>query len=178
MDEDPPAFPQEKAIASALYLARRLPRPAAMSIAILLYCADKTRLERYGRAISADRYIALPQCAVPARTYALLRPAEIYSAHGFKLVDGHFIEAIDAPDLGQLSGGELAILDETIARSGDAPLWYLQQLSQDRAWRQARRGASAAADAGPPSFGEADVLDAIFGAGRWPAFIREQRENL
>ena len=38
-----------------------------------------------------------------------------------------------APDLGELSGSEeVECLDEIIARFGDAPVWYLRQLSQDQ----------------------------------------------
>ena len=180
MDEPRQAFNQAKALAVVLYFAIRTPRPSFMSIAKLMYFADKTYLERYGRLISSDHYVARQHGPVPSRTYRLLRDSETYSPHGFKVVDDHFIEAIDAPDLGLLAGQEVSCLDEIIARFGAAPLWYLQQLSQDRAWRRAwqERGH------GSPQIPEAAILDMIFaeqenaGEADWPAYIHEFRESL
>lgn len=179
MDEPRQAFNQAKALAVVLYLAMRTPRPSFMSIAKLMYFADKTYLERYGRLISSDHYVARQHGPVPSHTYQLLRDSEIYSPHGFKVVDDYFIEAIDAPDLGELAGREVECLDEIIARFGDAPLWYLQQLSQDRAWQQAQEQE----DESPPIPEEA-LLDMIFAEqetdaeAEWPAYIRELRESL
>lgn len=180
MDEPRQAFNQAKALAVVLYLAMRTPRPSFMSIAKLMYFADKTYLERYGRLISSDHYIARQHGPVPSHTYRLLRGSEIYSAHGFKVVDDYFIEAIDAPDLGLLAGREVECLDEIIARFGDAPLWYLQQMSQDRAWQRVwqERGN------GSQQIPEEALLDMIFAEqetddeAAWPAYIHELREGL
>ena len=181
------AFNLDKALAVVLYLAIRTPRPSFMSIAKLMYFADKTFLERYGRLISSDCYVARQHGPVPSRTYHLLRDSETYSAHGFKVVDDYFIEAISAPDLGELAGREVECLDEIITRFGAAPLWYLQQLSQDRAWQsvweQARRAGQKQENESPP-IPEAALLDMIFaehetdGEEDWPDFIRELRESL
>ena len=161
----------------------RTPRPSFMSVAKLMYFADKTCLERYGRTISSDRYVARQHGPVPSHTYRLLRDSEIYSPHGFKVVDDYFIEAIDHPDLGQLAGQEVECLDEIIARFGDAPVWYLRQLSQDRAWERAWRQREEHEDEAPP-ISEASLLDMIFAAdgaagdADWPDFIHELRESL
>ena len=121
MGEQRQAYHQAKALAVVLYLAIRTPRPSFMSVAKLMYFADKTYLERYGRTISSDRYVARQHGPLPSNTYQLLRESDTYSAHGFKVVDDYFIEAIDHPDLGQLAGQEVQCLDEIIARFGDAP---------------------------------------------------------
>lgn len=183
MDEPRQAFNQAKALAVVLYLAIRTPRPSFMSIAKLMYFADKTFLERYGRLISSDHYVARQHGPVPSHTYRLLRDSETYSPHGFKVVDDHFIEAIDAPDLGLLAGREVECLDEIIARFGAAPLWYLQQLSQDRAWQRAREQAQEQENESP-QIPEAAILDMIFaeqetaGEEDWPDYIHEFRESL
>lgn len=67
-----------------------------------------------------------------------------------------------------------------LVRFGDAPLWYLQQLSQDRAWQRAwqERGN------GSQQIPEEALLDMIFaeqetdGETAWPAYIVELRESL
>lgn len=171
-------FNLDKALAVVLYLAMRTPRPSFMSIAKLMYFGDKTHLERYGRIISSDRYVAMQHGPVPSNTYNLLRDSEIYSPHGFKVVDDYFIEAIDPPDLGELSGSEVECLDEIIARFGNAPTWYLRQLSHDRAWERAWKRAKTQGKGSSP-ISEEDLLDMIFaetgteGEEDWPYFVRE-----
>ena len=179
MDEPRQEFNQAKALAVVLYLAIRTPRPSFMSIAKLMYFADKTYLERYGRLISSDHYVARQHGPVPGNTYQLMRDSEIYSPYGFKVVDDYFIEAIDAPDLGELAGQEVQCLDEIIARFGDAPTWYLQQLSQDRAWQRAWQGGQEQGEASHP-IPEAELLRMLFAdqGEQWPSFIQELRDNL
>ena len=179
MDEQRQEFNQAKALAVVLYLAIRTPRPSFMSIAKLMYFADKTYLERYGRMISTDHYVAMQHGPVPSNTYNLMRDSEIYSPHGFKVVDDYFIEAIDAPDLGELAGREVECLDEIIARFGDAPTWYLRQLSHDSAWERAWQCAQELGKGSHP-IPEEELLHMLFAGQdeKWPFFVHELRESL
>ena len=172
-------FNLDKALAVVLYLAIRTPRPSFMSIAKLMYFADKTYLERYGRMISTDHYVARQRGPVPSNTYNLLRDSKIYSPHGFKVVDEYYIEAIDAPDLGELTSREVECLDETIARFGDAPTWYLRQLSRDSAWERAWQCAQEQGKERHP-IPEAALLHMLFADQdeQWPTFVHELRESL
>ena len=179
-------FNQDKALAVVLYLAIRTPRPSFMSIAKLMYFADKTYLERYGRMISTDRYVAMQHGPVPSNTYNLMRDSQPYSQYGFRVVDSYFIEAIDAPDLGLLAGQEIECLDEIIARFGDAPTWYLRQLSHDDAWEHAWAAAQQEGKGSHPmaAISEKSLLSMLFAEQAngneedWPDFIHELRESL
>ena len=172
-------FNQAKALAVVLYLAIRTPRPSFMSIAKLMYFADKTHLERYGRMISSDRYVAMRYGPVPSNTYNLMRDSQPYSPYGFRVVDAYFIEAIDAPDLGELSGSEIECLDQIIARFGDAPTWYLKRLSHDSAWERAWQCAQELGKGSHP-IPEEELLHMLFAdqEEKWPDFIHELRESL
>ena len=52
-------FEREKAIEAILYLAGRIEDPTFHSIGKLMYFADKTSLERYGRLRSAGPVVEL-----------------------------------------------------------------------------------------------------------------------
>lgn len=186
MSEQKQAYDTEKAVAIVLYLAIRTPRPSSMSIAKLMYFADKTFLERYGRMISSDHYVAMQHGPVPSHTYGLMRDAQPYSQYGFRVVDSYFIEAIDAPDMGELSGSEIECLDQIIARFGDAPTWYLRQLSHDAAWEHAWDAAQEEGKGSHPmaTISEKALLSMLFAERAngneedWPDFIHELRESL
>ncbi|MCY3935452.1 MAG: Panacea domain-containing protein [Chloroflexi bacterium] len=171
------AFDTKKAVAIVLYLAIRTPRPSFMSIAKLMYFADKTHLERCGRMISTDCYVAMQHGPVPSHTYNLMRDTQPYSPYGFRVVDSYLIEAIVPPDLRLLAGQEVECLNEIIARFGDAPTWYLRQLSHDSAWQHAWQQAQERGKGSHPISEEA-ILDMIFAEQDWPDFIHEFRESL
>jgi uncharacterized phage-associated protein len=172
-------FNKDKAVAVVLYLAMRTTRPSFMSIAKLMYFADITHLERYGRFISTDHYVAMQHGPVPSHTYALMRDSETYSDCGFRVIDEYFIEPIDPPGLGELSSTDVKCLDQIIDRFGDAPTWYLRNLSHDHAWHRAWKRAKKEGK-GSTRITEKDLLDMLFveegneGEEAWPLFVRER----
>ena len=71
----------------------------------------------------------------------------------------------------ELAGREVECLDEIIARFGDAPTWYLRQLSHDSAWERAWQQAQELGKGSHP-IPEEELLHMLFAGQdeKWPFF--------
>jgi uncharacterized phage-associated protein len=138
-------FNRDKAIDAILYLAERIADPTFFSINKLLYFADKTSLERYGRFICGDTYYALENGPVPSNTYDLMIEAPPSGAFGFRVEHGRKIVPLRPANLDELSQSDIECLNTVIDLYGNAPFWKLKEDSHDAAWEQAwhKRGDSA-----------------------------------
>ena len=136
-------FDKSKAIETIIYIAQNSRNPTFHSITHLLYFADKTSLEKYGRFICGDDYFAVEHGPVPTRTYDLLKASAITDEYGF-VADGHKVIPQREPDLDWLSDSDIECLKETIDLYGDYPFWKLREDSHDDAYEEAwqARGAS------------------------------------
>jgi uncharacterized phage-associated protein len=130
-------FDKGKAIAAILYVAPRIDDPTFLRICKLLYFADKTSLEKYGRFIAGDTYFAMEHGPVPAHTYNLMREAAHSEGLGFTTDGGHQVVPLADPDLGELSESDIECLDTIIDLYGRAPVWKLRQDSHDFAYDDA-----------------------------------------
>ncbi len=98
----------------------------------LLYLADRTALQRFGRPITFDRYVSMDKGPVPSRTCDLIRGEP--SPHENSFWREHIVEAPDdrysvvlrddAPGH-QLSPAEEQIIDEIFAEFGHWSRWDL-----------------------------------------------------
>jgi len=139
-------FQREKAIEVILYLAKKASEPTFHSINKLLYFADKTSLERYGRFICGDDYFAMEWGPVPSHTYDLMKNASSDQSLPFK-VEGHTIIPRRKPNLELLSESDIECLDACLALYGDVPFWKRHSDSADEAYRKAwqERGSAGSA---------------------------------
>lgn len=136
---------QKKALAVILYLAHRIPDPTYHSIGKLLYFADKTSLERYGRQICDSTYFAMEHGPVPSEVYDLMKEAPASGEFGFTVGNERDIIPLREADTDELSDSDIECLDDMIALYGTVPFWKKSQDSHDDAWQQAwqSRGKSA-----------------------------------
>lgn len=136
-------FQREKAIESILYLSKRAADPSFHSINKLLYFADKTSLERYGRFICGDDYYAMEYGPVPSNTYDLMKDAVDSPGYPFK-VEGHTIIPLRESRLEVLSESDIECLDSSLQLYGNVPFWKRNVDSHDDAWKKSwdERGAS------------------------------------
>lgn len=127
-----------------VYLAKRLQDPSFHRIAKLLYFADKLHLQRYGRLILGDRYVAMKYGPVPSFVYDMLKAARSASSAGTRESqpaftvhsDGRTVLPLRSADLDWISDSERECLDEVIRRYGSRSFQALTDLSHDEAWRQ------------------------------------------
>jgi uncharacterized phage-associated protein len=137
-------FDSQKAIEIILYIANRVPSPTKLVICKLIYFADKTSLEKYGRFVSGDNYAALPHGPVPSRTLNLINEAVSVKNNEFS-VDG--IRIIPKRDAirSWFSDSDIECLDKIIEQNKHKPAWQIGEEShQDPAYIEAwaRRGLS------------------------------------
>src|SRR3990172_1377165 len=127
-------FDKEKAIEAILYLAKRAKDPSFHSINKLLYFADKTSLERFGRFISGDDYVAMQWGPVPTNTYDIMKHRQ--ADYPFR-IEEHTVEPLRDADTELLSESDIECLEASLELYGNAPFWKRQQDSHDEAYEQA-----------------------------------------
>ncbi|MEO6666974.1 MAG: Panacea domain-containing protein, partial [Nitrospiria bacterium] len=66
-------FDPEKALQAILFVARMLPGATFHQISKIIYFADKAHLQKYGRLICGDTYVAMKHGPVPSGIYDILK---------------------------------------------------------------------------------------------------------
>jgi uncharacterized phage-associated protein len=127
-------FNERKAIEVIIYLASRIKNPDIYSICKLLYLADKTNLEKYGRLIFGDTYSAMEKGATPSNAYNLLKEKPPSTRDSFS-VSGYNVSVLREPNLEYLSKSDLESLDEIINIYENLPNWRKSEDAHDDAWR-------------------------------------------
>jgi uncharacterized phage-associated protein len=130
-------FHPQKTAEAIIYLAQRISQPTALALAKLLYFADKTSLELYGRSITGDTYYAMQHGPVPSNAYDMMKAAKDTDVYGFHIeYEKHIVPNRNA-NLGEFSKSDMKCLDQVAAAYGNYPLWQLRELSHDEAWQKA-----------------------------------------
>src|SRR5437899_249948 len=66
-------FDPEKALQAILFVAHRIPEASFHQISKIIYFADKAHLQKYGRLICGDSYVAMKHGPVPSAIYDILK---------------------------------------------------------------------------------------------------------
>jgi len=137
-------FDSAKAIESLLFVAARLPSPSFHSVSKVLYFADKAHLQRYGRLICGDDYVAMKHGPVPSGIYDMMKfpqgrsllPPDLEKKvlAAFDVFNGHCIRPKRAADESRLSVSEIECLNDSIRQYGNKSFAQLTELSHDQAW--------------------------------------------
>lgn len=157
-----PRLDTQVAVEALLVIASKLGEqgkaPDLHSLGHLLYLADKTHLERYGRMISGERFHALRYGPTPSGTYASLKiladrdpgvaPPEAFllaMAGAFEHVDGYTYRALREPQLDYLSRSARECIDEVLTASRNWNFSDLTEATHDEAygsvWNRRENGA-------------------------------------
>ncbi len=111
----------------------------------VLYFADKKHLERYGRLIYGDNYVAMRRGPVPSFAYDLVKqirgdgsPVAPEVEECLSIDQEHNITPQREAHLDLLSKSDIECLDEAIAEYGSLPFEELQRIShKDEAFQSA-----------------------------------------
>jgi uncharacterized phage-associated protein len=143
----PFVFKAEKSVESILYIAQNVKQPTFHHISKMMYFADKVHLEKYGRFICGDSYVAMKHGPVPSGTYDILKVARgdgfaPLSAlnpinQAFIVVDKFLVKPLRAVAMDYFSESDLECLDNAIKKYGHLPFSQLTDLSHDKAWQAA-----------------------------------------
>lgn len=142
-------FDFDKGLEAILYVASRVPAPNFHKISKVLYFADLEHLERFGRFIAGDRYIAMEYGPVPSDVNNIMRAArgeaefidlqeEIKSAFD---VPGRFtVKPLRPARTTVFSKSDLECLDDSITKYGRLSFGELVDKSHDAAWQATAEG--------------------------------------
>lgn len=129
-------FNRQKAIETIIYLSKQISDPDIYGVCKLLYFADKTHLEKYGRFIYGETYCAMKNGATPSNTYDLLKEISEKPLKGLRL-EGHMVVPSREPNLDLLSESDIECLDQVIKVWGNVPNWERKNAAHDEAWQKA-----------------------------------------
>ncbi len=137
-------FNQAKAIEVILYLAQKVSVPNIYGICKLLYLADKASLEKYGRFLFGESYVAMREGGTPSNVYDLLKRLRQRPTSELKVEDNRVI-ALRQAELDYLSESDVECLNRTIEKYGKPANWSERKRAcHDDAWQKAwnRKGIS------------------------------------
>lgn len=130
-------FNRTKAIEAILYLVPRVSVPNVYGICKILYLADKVSLEKYGRFLFGDSYVAMAEGGTPSNVYNLLNRLRQRPTSELK-VEGNRVIASRQTELDYLSKSDIACLDQTIDKYGKSANWSdRKRACHDAAWQKA-----------------------------------------
>ena len=135
-------FDAEKAVEVILYIAKKAPIPDFYHIGKILYFADKDHLQKYGRFICGDSYVAMKFGPVPSGTYDILKYVKgvgyacpMERAVNSFAVDNYTVRPIRNPDLDLFSESNIECLDIAIENYGPLTFDKLKRKSHDKVFR-------------------------------------------
>jgi uncharacterized phage-associated protein len=138
-------FDQEKAIEVIKFIAQHAPKPDIYWVLKILYFADKLHLQRYGRLICGDGYVAMKHGPVPSGTYQLLREAREYNAlpefhpapGEIEIQNENTVIPLKEPNHDFFSDSDIECLKESIRKYGRLTFGKLRETSHDAAYKAA-----------------------------------------
>lgn len=159
-------FDPQAAVEALLYVVYRSQDPTFHHISKLLYFADRMHLERYGRLIFGDTYIAMKNGPVPSGVYDMLKDAQKQNgfyryreaANAFTVVGDYRVQPNRTPNLDWLSDSDIECIDEAIELYDLKSFGELTKLSHDDAWLAADRNDAISLESLVQSLGNPDDL--------------------
>ncbi len=140
-------FDAEKALEVILYIAEKTQTPTLYYIGKILYFADKAHLQKYGRLICGDSYVAMKLGPVPSSTYDILKYVRgtsnlidfIKAKESFSINSNHTIQLFRVPDLSYFSESDLECLNNSITTNGSLTFGQLKRKGhKEKAYKSAK----------------------------------------
>jgi len=136
-------FNETKTVNAVLFIADKLKRKDFHKIFKILYFSDRDHLNKYGRTITGDRYIAMSDGPVPSNLYDIFKSVRgdgFYKDNGkfgqyFSVVDWDLLKPNQLPDLSELSKTDVEIIDNTLNLYGNLSWDEVKEKSHDYAWK-------------------------------------------
>lgn len=141
----PFVFKADKSVEAILYIAQYIEQPTFHRISKVMYFADRVHLERYGRFICGDSYVAMKHGPVPMCTYDILKlvRGDGFAVKNFDLklaekafivIDKFLVKPLRVAQLDYFSESDLECLDGAVEKYGWMSFDQLSELSHDKAW--------------------------------------------
>ena len=130
---------EEKAIEALVWLANEKPGITFYYIVKVLFFADKIHLNKYGRPILGDQYVAMPHGPVPSTVYDMLGLDKFLDQDLTKMVEESLvIDGIKVtptpgrkPKLEVFSKSDIECLKESLATYGNMSFALLKRITHE-----------------------------------------------
>ena len=128
-------FNKEKANAVILYLAQKDSSISKMRLLKYVFFADLYHINKYGRPILGDKYVAMKNGPVLSKLYDMLK----YSSRDYKIEQNVLIIPNKEPDLDFLSKSDIEALDYSLQKYAGYETFTMSSLTHEyAAWKNAR----------------------------------------
>lgn len=162
-------FNQKKALAATLYVASKLTLANFHKVLKIIYFADLKHLQRYGRPITGDRYIAMEKGPVASWILNLLhREAGKEYWHFFRIFGHYIFPKLPNNILDHFSKSDLECLNESISENKNLSFGVLKEKSHDAAWQKTSRD---------NEINVADLIEVSGASQKMRKYIEEQEAN-
>jgi uncharacterized phage-associated protein len=139
-----PILDKEKTLNAALYVANKLQRKDIHKISKILYFADRDHLNKYGRTITGDTYIAMEYGPVPSYFYDIVKAIRennscfIDLEKGKELFDvtGEMVTPKKQADMDYLSESDIEELDNSLKKYSASSFNTMTKKSHSYAWKK------------------------------------------
>lgn len=122
-----------KAIEALLFICNRLDVADKHKISKILYYADKSHLNKYGRLITGDKYIKMEYGPVPSWIYDLIKENAINSQ--IVEVQGFNVKPLRRENIEELSESDIECLKNSLYEYGNKSFPELTEESHDATWK-------------------------------------------
>jgi uncharacterized phage-associated protein len=136
-------FDTDKAVEAIVYTVDKAHRDLYATLK-LIYLADRCHLERYGRFMFGDWYVAMDSGPVPSGAYDIIRDVRAHAdttgsrrASSAFTVELYAIKTLRRPEMDELSQSDVECLDMAIAKYGHLTGPQLKKLTHDIAYDRA-----------------------------------------
>ena len=127
-------FDDEKALETLLYIANRCEIKDIYHVLKILFFADCKHLERNGRFITGDYYIAMKNGPVAGNAYNFLKVAQGENVY---IPESMICKPLRNADTDYLSVSDMKCLDESISENSTLTFKELNDKSHGALWRGA-----------------------------------------
>ena len=136
-------FDKDKAIEAILYVADRVPNGDLYKTLKVLLFADRSHLEKHGRFITGDTYLAMEYGPVPSNTYDIIKHVRGDGAFGppeaiesFQVEGRNIIPSRPANEE-LFSISDLKCIEESLEENKDLGFTALKEKSHDHIYKSA-----------------------------------------
>jgi hypothetical protein len=143
-----PIFDFDRSINAILYIADKLIISDFHKIFKILYISDREHLAKWGRLITGDTYIKMPNGPVPSKIYDILKVVrgdsffsdEMKSRYSslFEVNNNYLIKPLKKPNLDYLSESDLKEIDIALEKYGNLTFKEISTVTHDIAWNMTR----------------------------------------
>lgn len=137
-------FNRDKALEIIVHIASNLDSPSSHSVSKILYLSDKLHLQKYGRLICGDSYIAMEYGPVPSAIYDMMKVVtqnrsidvdwDVLIKEAFRSKFGRTLVPLRGANTNLIAKSEIDAVNEVLKIYGGKTFGELTDITHDAAW--------------------------------------------